>query len=46
MKAAIPTLLPYAGPATRDTHTRMEMPALNVAHAILPGRPPVTPVPA
>jgi glyoxylate reductase len=38
-------LLPHVGSATRDTRTRMAMLAARNAHAVLLGRPPLTPVP-
>jgi glyoxylate reductase len=38
-------LLPHVGSATRDTRTRMAMLAARNAHAVLSGRPPLTPVP-
>jgi lactate dehydrogenase-like 2-hydroxyacid dehydrogenase len=37
-------LLPHVGSATRDTRTRMAMLAARNAHAVLTGRPPLTPV--
>ncbi|HEX2204276.1 MAG TPA: D-glycerate dehydrogenase, partial [Longimicrobium sp.] len=37
-------LLPHVGSATRDTRTRMAMVAARNAHAVLSGRPPLTPV--
>jgi glyoxylate reductase len=37
-------LLPHIGSATRDTRTRMAMLAARNAHAVLSGRPPLTPV--
>ena len=39
------TLLPHVGSATRETRTRMAMLAARNAHAVLSGRPPLTPVP-
>ncbi len=39
-------LLPHVGSATRETRTRMAMLAARNAHAVLLGRPPLTPVPA
>ena len=38
-------LLPHVGSATRETRTRMAMLAARNAHAVLSGRPPLTPVP-
>jgi glyoxylate reductase len=38
-------LLPHAGSATRETRTRMAMVAARNVHAVLGGRPPLTPVP-
>ena len=38
-------LLPHVGSATRDTRTRMAMLAARNVHAVLGGRPPLTPVP-
>jgi len=38
-------LLPHVGSATRGTRTRMAMLAARNAHAVLSGRPPLTPVP-
>ncbi|MFL5382183.1 MAG: 2-hydroxyacid dehydrogenase [Longimicrobiaceae bacterium] len=38
-------LLPHVGSATRDTRTRMAMVAARNVHAVLSGRPPLTPVP-
>jgi glyoxylate reductase len=38
-------LLPHVGSATRETRTRMAMLAARNAHAVLTGRPPLTPVP-
>ena len=37
-------LLPHVGSATRETRTRMAMLAARNAHAVLTGRPPLTPV--
>lgn len=37
-------LLPHIGSATRDTRTRMAMLAVRNVHAVLSGRPPLTPV--
>lgn len=37
-------LLPHVGSATRETRTRMAMLAARNAHAVLSGRPPLTPV--
>lgn len=37
-------LLPHIGSATRDTRTRMAMLAARNVHAVLSGRPPLTPV--
>ena len=37
-------LLPHVGSATRQTRTRMAMLAARNAHAVLSGRPPLTPV--
>jgi len=37
-------LLPHVGSATRDTRTRMAMLAARNAHAVLGGRPALTPV--
>jgi glyoxylate reductase len=37
-------LLPHVGSATRDTRTRMAMLAARNVHAVLGGRPPLTPV--
>ncbi len=39
-------LLPHVGSATRDTRTRMAMLAARNVHAVLGGRPPLTPVPS
>jgi glyoxylate reductase len=39
-------LLPHIGSATRGTRTRMAMLAAENAHAVLAGRPPLTPVPS
>ncbi|MFL5541360.1 MAG: 2-hydroxyacid dehydrogenase [Longimicrobiaceae bacterium] len=38
-------LLPHVGSATRETRTRMAMVAARNVHAVLGGRPPLTPVP-
>ena len=38
-------LLPHVGSATRETRTRMAMLAARNAHAVLAGRPPLTPIP-
>ncbi|HEX5726020.1 MAG TPA: D-glycerate dehydrogenase [Longimicrobiaceae bacterium] len=38
-------LLPHVGSATRETRTRMAVLAARNAHAVLTGRPPLTPVP-
>ncbi len=38
-------LLPHVGSATRETRTRMALLAARNAHAVLSGRPPLTPVP-
>jgi glyoxylate reductase len=38
-------LLPHVGSATTQTRTRMAMLAARNAHAVLSGRPPLTPVP-
>jgi glyoxylate reductase len=38
------TLLPHVGSATRETRTRMAMLAARNVHAVLTGRPPLTPV--
>ena len=37
-------LLPHIGSATRETRARMAMLAARNAHAVLSGRPPLTPV--
>jgi glyoxylate reductase len=39
-------LLPHVGSATRETRTRMAMVAARNVHAVLSGRPPLTPVPS
>jgi glyoxylate reductase len=39
-------LLPHVGSATRGTRTRMAMLAARNVHAVLGGRPPLTPVPS